>query len=141
MPLARERLATVKDDALLTKAAELPDTRHTNAVAVCNKSGAMVGLVTKSDVVHQICHCGGPACTHAVASVMTKDVTFCRPGDSLHDVWSVMRERGLQQVPIVEQNLKPVGMISARDALHTLLEGSEHEESLLRDYVRGFGYR
>lgn len=97
--LARERLVTVMDDASLTQAADLLDERHTNIVVVCDKTGAMVGIITKSDVVHQIGHCGGSACEAAVAKVMTRHVTYCRSGDLLDDVWSVMKERGLQQIP------------------------------------------
>lgn len=140
LPLARERLVTIRDDASLTQAADLLDERHTNIVVVCDKTGAMVGIITKSDVVHQIGHCSGSACEAAVAKVMTRHVTYCRPGDLLDDVWSVMKERGLQQIPVVDGR-EPIGVINARDALLMLLEGSEHEESLLRDYVMGIGYR
>jgi CBS domain-containing protein len=85
--------------------------------------------------------CQGSGCTAAVATVMTKDVTYCRPGDLLHDVWSIMKERGLLHVPVVGEDFRPLGVINARDALLALLEGSEYEESLLRDYVMGIGYR
>lgn len=141
LPVARERLVTIRDDALLTKAAELLNERHTNLVVVCDKAGAMVGVVTKTDVVRQISHCRGSGCTAAIAAVMTKNVTYCRPGDLLHDVWSIMKERGLLHVPVVAEDLKPLGVINARDALLALLEGSEYEEALLRDYVMGIGYR
>jgi CBS domain-containing protein len=73
--------------------------------------------------------------------MMTKDVTFCRPGDLLQDVWSIMKDRSLLHIPIVGEDFKPLGVINARDALLALLEGAEHEESLLRDYVMGIGYR
>jgi CBS domain-containing protein len=85
--------------------------------------------------------CQGCGCTAAAGSVMTKDITFCRPGDSLQDVWSIMKERKLLHVPIVSDDLRPLGVINARDALLVLLEGSEYEEGLLRDYVMGIGYR
>lgn len=141
LPLARERLVTVRDDDLLTKAARLLNDRHTNLVVACDNAGAMVGVVTKTDVVRQISHCCGGSCTTAVAAIMTKDVTYCRPGDLLHDVWSIMKERGLLHTPIVGEDSKPLGVINARDALLALLEETEQEESLLRDYVTGIGYR
>jgi len=52
-----------------------------------------------------------------------------------------MKERKLLYVPIVGDDLKPLGVINARDALLVLLEGSEYGEGLLRDYVMGIGYR
>jgi CBS domain-containing protein len=52
-----------------------------------------------------------------------------------------MKERKLLHVPIVGDDLKPLGVINARDALLVLLEDAEYEEALLRDYVMGIGYR
>jgi CBS domain-containing protein len=39
---------------LLTKAAGLLNERHTNLIVACDAAGAMVGVVTKTDVVRQI---------------------------------------------------------------------------------------
>jgi len=141
VPVARERLVTVRDDAPLMDAARFLDGGHINLVVVCDKNGAMVGIITRTDVVRQMSVCQGCGCTAAVATVMTKDVISCRPGDSLRDVWSIMKERKLLHVPIVGEDLRPLGVINARDALLFLLEGAEHEETLLREYVMGIGYR
>ncbi len=141
LPVASKRLVTISDNALLMEAAKLLGDRYTNLVVVCNADGAMVGVVTKTDVVRRIGHCHGNGCTMAVATVMTKDVTYCRPDDLLQGIWSIMKERSLLHVPIVGQDFKPMGVINARDALLALLGEVEHEESLLRDYVMGIGYR
>jgi|SRR5665213_3637316 len=140
VPVARERLVAVKNDALLTEAARFLDGGHINLVVVCDSGGAMVGIITRTDVVHQMSICQGSGCAVAVGTVMTKNVTFCRTGDSLEDVWSIMKERKFLHVPIVDDDFKPLGVINARDALLVLLEGSEHETSLLREYVMGIGY-
>jgi CBS domain-containing protein len=143
LPVARERLVTVRDDALLAEAARFLDGRHINVVVVCDKDGAMVGVVTRTDVVRQIgLFLGqGCGCTAPIATAMTRDVTYCCPDDLLQDVWSIMKERKLLHVPIVGKDFRPLGVINARDALLVLLESSEHEGALLRDYVMGIGYR
>ena len=141
IPVARERLATIGDDVPVTEAAKFLDGRHINLVVVCNKRGAMVGVITRTDVVRQMSLCLGCGCTAPATTVMTKDVIYCRPSDSLEDVWSIMKERKLLHVPIVGEDLRPLGVINARDALLALLEGSEYESSLMRDYVMGIGYQ
>jgi CBS domain-containing protein len=141
VPVARERLVIVGDDALLTEAAKFLDGRHINLVIICDKTGAMVGIVTRTDIVRRIALCQGCGCTAPVAAVMTKDVTCCRPSDLLQDVWSTMKERNLLHVPIVDENFKPLGVINARDALLVLMEKAEFESSMLRDYVMNIGYR
>ena len=141
LSVARERLVTIGDDNLLINAARLLDSRHINLVVACDSGGAMVGVVSKTDIVRQMGRCQGSGCTAAVATVMTRNVTYCRPGDLLHDVWTLMKERSLLHVPVVGEDSKPLGVVHARDALLALLEGSEYEEPLLRDYVMGIGYR
>ena len=101
----------------------------------------MVGVITRTDIVRQMSLCQGCGCTAAVATMMTKDVTFCRPDDLLHDVWLIIKEKSLLHVPIVDKDSKPLGVINERDALRVLFEEGVHEESLLRDYVIGIGYR
>jgi CBS domain-containing protein len=140
LPAAQKRLITVKSDALLIDAARLLDGPQRNLVIVCD-GGRMAGVVTKTDVVSRISHCTGCSCTMAVTEAMTKDVTFCRPEDQLHDAWSVIKQHGLTNIPIVDQESKPVGVLNARDALRALLEDVQYEEQLLYDYVMGVGYR
>lgn len=59
----------------------------------------------------------------------------------LLDVWSVMRERGLQRIPIVDDGRRPIGIIYAREALQALLSEAENQDELLRDHISGVGYR
>jgi len=141
MPVARQRLVTIGDNAPLAEAAKFLDGRHINLVVVCDNRGAVVGVITRTDIVRQMSLCLGRGCTSPAATVMTRDVIYCRPSDSLEDVWSIMKERKLLHVPIVGEDLRPLGVINARDALLALLEGSEYESSLMRDYVMGIGYQ
>jgi predicted transcriptional regulator len=83
----------------------------------------------------------GAGCTARVDSIMTRDVTYCRAHEILLDVWSVMRERGLQRIPILDEAQRPLGIIYAREALQALLSESKNEDELLRDYISGVGYR
>jgi CBS domain-containing protein len=141
LTVARQRLVTIDASDLLTEAAGLLAKAQVNLVVVCASDGTMVGVITKTDVVRQISHCQGSACTAKAAIVMTRDVTYCHPDDMLHDVWSIMKERGFLHVPIVDQDSRPCGVLNARDALQALLGEVEDEEALLRDYVMGIGYR
>ena len=76
----------------------------------------------------------------AASSAMTRDVVVCRPGELLQDVWKRMKERKLENIPVVDQDYRLIGVLHARDILQVLLEESQDEESMLRDYVMGIGY-
>lgn len=137
---AREKLVMVADDAPLIEAARLLGA-GTDLVVVCTSGGVLAGVITKTDVVSQISRCQGTSCATAASLVMTRDVVLCRPGDGLHDVWSRMKKRGLKNIPITDEEARPIGVLNARVALQILLDESEDKEALLRDYVMGIGYR
>lgn len=138
---ARGRLVVIAADRQLTEAARLLSDKARHMVVVCDGTGQMVGVVTRTDIVRQIRHCLGSACMVACSAVMSTQVVSCRPEDWLHDVWTKMKERGLQSVPVADADRKPLGLLFARDVLEMLLSEVEHEEELLRDYVMCVGYR
>lgn len=141
LPEARARLATIDIEAPVTRAAALMAQPHIDLVVVCDGAGTMVGVLTKTDIVGQIGHCKGASCMSEVQAIMTRDVVACAPDDWLHDVWSTMKARGLQRVPVVDDARRPVGIVYAGDALQNLLRETQNQESLLRDYVMTVGYR
>jgi CBS domain-containing protein len=132
---------TISGDALLADAARLLSDTHISLIVVCDSNSVMVGVLSKTDIVRRIGRCVGSACTTVVADVMTRDVVRCRPTDCLPDVLSMMVQRGVVHVPVVDEHSRPVGVINARDALRVLMTEEKYESSLLRDYVMGIGYR
>ena len=138
---ARERLATISGTAPVKDAAALMAKPHTDLVVVCGQDGSMVGVLTKTDIVGQITRCVGSGCTANVDTIMTQDVASCQADEPLQEIWSMMKARGLQRIPIVDQGGKPIGIIYARDALQSLLGEVESDEALLRDYVMNVGYQ
>lgn len=141
LPRARERLATIDAAAPVKEAADLMSQPHTDLVVVCDQDGGMVGVLTKTDIVGQIRLCSGGGCIARVDTIMTRDIVSCRPDEALKDIWSVMKARGLQRIPIVDRGGKPIGIIYARDALQNLLGETENDEALMRDYVMNVGYQ
>jgi CBS-domain-containing membrane protein len=141
MAKVHDRLLVIGDDRQLTEAASLlsDDIRH--MVVVCDRTGAMAGVITRTDIVRQIRHCQGCACTTACTDVMTRNVISCKADDWLHEVWSIMKENGLHTVPVVDTERKPIGLLFARDAFEMLLSEVEYEEELLKEYVMCVGYR
>lgn len=141
LPTAREQLVTVSQNAKLTEAAERLGTARGGIVVVCDDRGVMAGVISKTDIVSRISRCQGCSCTEMVESVMTRDVVHCHPDEMLQDAWNRIKEHGFLHVPVVDHGHHPVGVLSAHDAVQALLGQVEHEETLLRDYVMGLGYR
>ena len=138
---AKQRLVTIEAEALLVEAAKLLTDTHRALLVVCEKNGAMVGVVTKTDIVRQVAGCSGDLREARIADVMTQAVTSCRENDPLHGVLGIMKARGFVHIPIVDEKSRPVGVVNARDALQALLREVKDEELLLRAYVMGVGYQ
>lgn len=140
LPAARERLVSISDDLPLIEAARRLRS-GVDILVVCGLAGQLRGVVTKTDIVAQMGQCRGSACLASASSSMTRDVVLCRSGDVLENLWDRMKERGLKNAPFVDQDLRPLGVLNARDMLQALLKESSWEESMMRDYVMGVGYR
>ena len=139
LPLARERLVTVMEDTPLSQAAGLLATRS-ELVVVCDRAGRLTGVITRTDIVRHVAE-HATARGDMASSVMTRDVVLCRSNDTVGSAWERMKQRKLKNIPVVEGEARPVGVLHARDLLQILLEDSEDEEAMLRDYVMGVGYR
>lgn len=137
---ARERPVTIASDARLIEAAKLLSS-GTDIIMVCDSGGALQGLVTKTDIVRQISACQGATCMCPVSTAMTRDIALCRETDLLQNVSELMKVRHLKNIPVVDGNNRPIGVLTARAVLRVLLGDAEYEEALLVDYVKGVGYR
>jgi CBS domain-containing protein len=140
LPEARKRLVTIKNGAPAIEAARLLLDRHIDLLVVCGDDQLVAGVITKTDVVRQMSVCQGSGCTMPASSVMTLTVVHCQPKDMLQSVWSIMKDRGLKNLPVLDRDSRPIGVLNARDALEVLREEVEYEEVLLRDYVMCVGW-
>lgn len=141
LPTARGRLATIPHEAPLTEAARLLLQPHFNLIDILNADETLAGVISSSDIVRQISVCEGRSCMTQASAFMTRDVDTCNAEDLLDNVWSTMSMSGLKNVPVIDSESRPLGMLYARDALRVLLGEAEHQELLLHDYVLGIGCR
>lgn len=138
---ASRRLVTVDRSARLVDAAQAFDRPETLLIFVCDESGVLRGVVSRTDIVARISHCTGCSCTESVQAAMTAEVATCTPSESLDDIWARMKRTGFMHLPVVDGTGRPMGVLAARDVLVALLADREQEETLLMDYVTGIGYR
>ena len=91
--------------------------RHRIGALVVENNGQVVGIFTERDAAFRVLAIGLDADTTPVSEVMTHNpitLTEDRPfGHALH----LMYENGVRHVPIVDANRRPLGVLTARDAL------------------------
>lgn len=99
LPGARERLVTIRTDALLIDAARMLKGPKLNLVVVCDEADKLAGIITKTDIIDRISGCLGHSCTMAAIQVMTREVITCYPDDWLNEIWSTIKQHGLKNIP------------------------------------------
>jgi arabinose-5-phosphate isomerase len=140
LPAAGRRLLQIGTGETLLQAARLLDDGRDMLLA-CDGEGRLAGVVTKTDVVRQTGHCAGASCTAPLVEAMTREVVTARPEDLVQDVWKIVKSSGFKNIPVIDRNGRPMGVLNARDLLQALLQEVQDEENLLRDYVMNVGYR
>jgi CBS domain-containing protein len=133
------RLALIETDATVRTAASFLSARHLGLLVVCDKDRKAAGVVSKSDLIRHLTHAG--VVEAPVATLMSRNIVSCGPGDDLYATWQRMAARSLQNLPVLGSDSRPLGVLDIRDALKALLEEEEYQELLLRNYVVGIGYQ
>ncbi|NYZ14310.1 CBS domain-containing protein [Azospirillum sp. RWY-5-1] len=116
-------------------------TRHRiGAVVVMEENGSALpcGIVSERDIVRAIAADGAAALDRPASDLMTRQLVTATPADTVAHVMSVMTERRIRHVPIIEDE-RMVGVISIGDVVKTRLDETEMEVESLRDFVAGIG--
>lgn len=119
-------LSTAPVKTTVSEAArEMKQTRVGALLVVEN--GHLVGIFTERDALFRVLAEGLDPDVTTLSEVMTSDPMTVHPDKPFGHALHVMYENGFRHVPVVE-NGRPLGMVSARDAL--ALEAEEFEAAL-----------
>lgn len=109
--------ASTLDTATVREAAELMKKHRTSAVLVVDKKKRLLGICTERDVVTGVVAEGLDPAAITVAEVMTEEPRSISPEKPFGHALHLMFEGGFRHVPVVDVAGRPVGLLSARDAL------------------------
>lgn len=137
--LTRARLVVIDHLSSVREAAHALSKPGVGLVVVCDGTGSAEGVVSKSDLVRHLAV--ARSWNPQVRTLMSRSITSCRPGDDLHGIWQTMAMRNLQNIPVLDDATRPLGILDIRDAMNALFEQEEQVERMLSDYVTGVGYR
>lgn len=123
--IEQQELLTATAATTVSEAARLMKQGHVGAVMVV-EDGKLVGVFTERDALFRVVAEGRDGQTTTLAEVMTRDPQTIHPDKPFAHALQMMYGGSFRHVPVVE-NGRPIGMVSARDALGPELEAFVYE--------------
>ena len=125
MIIEGQQVLTAPSSITVSEAARLMKQRHVGAMMVVEE-GRLVGVFTERDALFRVVAEGRDSNRTSLTEVMTPNPRTIQPDASFHQALEMMHEGKFRHVPVVEDG-RPVGMVSARDALGPELEAFVYE--------------
>jgi CBS domain-containing protein len=100
--------------------------KHDIGALMVVDGGRLVGIFTERDAVFRVLAEGKNPAKTALADVMTTRPKTIAPDRAIDEALLMMHDGGFRHVPVVDGG-KPLGMVSARDALDPELREVEAE--------------
>ena len=108
-PATAEKTATVLEAAIVMKE------KSKGALLVCDGT-KLTGIFTERDALFRVIAAGRDPATTVLADVMTPQPMTLQADEPFIKALRLMHQRGFRHLPVVE-NGRPIGVVSARDAL------------------------
>ena len=105
------------------EAARMMRERHVGCIVVVEQGDGgrlPIGILTDRDIVLAVVAKDADAKTLRIGDVMTATVTSVRETDTLYDVLSIMRSRGVRRVPVTGPHGVLAGILTMDDVLNAL---------------------
>ena len=108
-PLMGARTTTVLEAAHQMKA-------HGKGALLVVEDSKLIGIFTERDALFRVSAAGRDPATTALADVMTPQPQTIHPDEPFLHAMRIMHRGGFRHLPVAEHG-RPLGMVSARDAL------------------------
>ena len=130
-----DRVWTIAPAASVYAALELMAQANIGAVVV-TESGQVVGIFSERDYARKVILQGRSSKTTPVSELMTHDVLYVSPADTIENCMALMTAKRLRHLPVLDAG-QLVGLISIGDVVKAIL--SDHEIIIreLERYIHG----
>ncbi len=102
--------------------------RRSGAVMLVDEQGRLIGLFTDSDLARLFEQRRDHLLDEPISCVMTQRPLTIRAGSRLLDALDILRTRKISELPVVDDDHRPIGLIDITDVLGLLPDGAELEE-------------
>lgn len=138
--IADRQLVTGSQEMTVRVACRLMAEHRIGAILVVDGGSKPIGIFTERDALNKILAAGLNPDSTQLAEVMVADVMTISANKPLSFALYLMSEGGFRHVPVLDDDGKPIGMVSARDALGQDIMEVEREMKRLEEIEGSIGY-
>ena len=91
--------------------------RRSGAIMLVDDSGALTGIFTDSDLARLFEQHRDAALDQSIRDVMTHDPCTVPAGSMLVDAVTILAERKISELPVIDSRRSPVGLLDITDVL------------------------
>jgi CBS domain-containing protein len=130
-----KRVETISASATLHDLVNALNVHHVGALVVSPDGKKIEGIVSERDVVRAMPGRLNELADIRVRELMTADVITCTPDSSVASLMTVMTERRIRHVPVVDESGNLLSIISIGDVVKAHINELDVERKALSDYV------
>jgi CBS domain-containing protein len=130
-----KRVETISTSATLHDLVNALNVHHVGALVVSPDGKKIEGIVSERDIVRTMPGRLNDLTEVRVHELMTSDVITCTPDSSVAELMTVMTERRIRHVPVVDESGNLLSIISIGDVVKAHINELDVERKALSDYV------
>ena len=133
--ISGKRVETISASATLHDLVNALNIHHVGALVVSPDGKKIEGIVSERDVVRAMPGKLDELTNLHVKELMTSDVVTCSPNSTVAELMTVMTERRIRHVPVVDETGNLLSIVSIGDVVKAHINDLNTERKALTDYV------
>jgi len=128
-------VATVSEDDSVFEAIQRLIEDNIGAVVVMHED-ELIGIMSERDVTRNVAFAGKGAADTKVGDVMTRNVLYVRPDQTVEECMALMTDKSIRHLPVVELG-RMIGIVSIGDLVDLLISEKQFVIEQLENYITG----
>ena len=131
-----KRVETISSSATLHDLVNALNVHHIGALVVSPDGKKIEGIVSERDVVRAMPGKLDEIADMRVRDLMTSEVITCTPTSTVAELMTVMTERRIRHIPVVDESGSLISIVSIGDVVKAHISDLDSERKALSDYLK-----